>query len=776
MAGRLSIACCGGIALLSLALFLPEPASAQCVVDGDASPPSCDGDGGANTIDITGVVNETVSTFGDFDTVNLNGEIAPPDGDAGIVDNDGGLAVSGNGSITTTNADGISASGTGDVSVDGVQIDVGTSGAGIAEIGEGDVSVSNATITVNGQNAGDYGIAESGGGSVTVENSVVHSDSDSGINEQGDGDVVIQSSTVSSGGFAVGGPTGYGISEAGDGSVEVSDSTVFSTDNWGITEQDTGSVVVNNSTVYSTVNWGIREREGGNVEVYDSTVYSLANWAITEGGAGSVIVRNSTVYSTDNYAINEDDAGGVTVENSTVYSLANYAITTSGGGDVTITDSDVYTTDPGRAAIDHEGNGDELTFDNSRIASVAGGASLDSTGTGNTYNVLAGTVFEGQIDLSSPDNTFVFGPGLNTALQFNQLPNTITTNGLPLVVSGTTVAVVDVTGFAVTDEVLTDLTRSIAGTVETRLDARRSGHGDGRTVMGDIGITPVADLAAPARQTGLWGSIFGGYSHLEETSQTSAADHGFGGIVAGYDMALSASTVGGLFVGFAKGDVTTPHDAFNNDMTSGFGGAYVSHETGSMFLDASVLAGVMNNQTDRLINNNVVAGGLETASADYDGVLFSPSVKVGFNQGLYGSTLTPSLRVRYAGLYLDSYSESGSSVDMDVSDRNVHVVEVRGELAMALATREVGSGNWHTRLKGGIDGIFNWGDNVDATLLGTNISFAAGQEDSVIRGFAGAEATFISYGGTRFIAGVEAGYDSADTFSADARLGVNVPF
>lgn len=148
------------------------------------------------------------------------------------------------------------------------------------------------------------------------------------------------------------------------------------------------------------------------------------------------------------------------------------------------------------------------------------------------------------------------------------------------------------------------------------------------------------------------------------------------------------------------------------------------------------------------------------------------------DQGIGGSTLTPSVLVCYVGLYLDGYNESvaTSAAGLPVADRDVHVVEVRGELALALATSEVESGFWHTQLKGGVDGIFNWGDDVNASLLGNDLSFAAGDEDSIVRGFGGAEAVFTSHGGTQFTAGFKVGYDSAETLTADARMGLNVPF
>lgn len=409
-------------------------------------------------------------------------------------------------------------------------------------------------------------------------------------------------------------------------------------------------------------------------------------------------------------------------------------------------------------------------------------------GTNATLNLLAGSVIQGGIRFTSAGTARLnVGPGLNTYHALTGVPATINVNGMALADAGNAVrignilAVVDPTGFAVTDEVVTDLTRSITGSVEGHLAAQRACYGDNRVAMGDMSVSPVADLPPVQMRetcgTGLWGSLHGGYSDMQATDATSGSEHGFGGLVVGYDRALSVATTGGLFGGFAKGEVTTPNEAFYNDMLTAYGGAYLSHVTGSgLFFDLSVTAGVVMNDTERLVGNNQVAGGLETATAEYGGFLFSPSLKVGVDQGIGGSMLTPSVRVRYAGLYLDGYEESGSAAALAVGDRDVHVVEVRGELALALATKEVESGFWHTQIKGGVDGIFNWGDDVNSSLLGNNLAFATGDEDSIVRGFGGAEAVFTSHGGTQFTAGFEIGYDSAETFTADARMGVNVSF
>ena len=72
---------------------------------------------------------------------------------------------------------------------------------------------------------------------------------------------------------------------------------------------------------------------------------------------------------------------------------------------------------------------------------------------------------------------------------------------------------------------------------------------------------------------------------------------------------------------------------------------------------------------------------------DYDGLFVSPSATIGTSFAMNGGSLIPSLRARYAGLFLDSYDETGSAADLSVDDRDVNVFDFRAQLAYALAAR-----------------------------------------------------------------------------------------
>ncbi|TIW15542.1 MAG: autotransporter outer membrane beta-barrel domain-containing protein, partial [Mesorhizobium sp.] len=199
---------------------------------------------------------------------------------------------------------------------------------------------------------------------------------------------------------------------------------------------------------------------------------------------------------------------------------------------------------------------------------------------------------------------------------------------------------------------------------------------------------------------------------------------------------------------------------------------YLGYDAGAHFAEAAFVAGVLQERSRRHVANNLVLGGIETARADFNGVFLSPSVTLGMRLPVTAGTLIPSVRLRYAGLFFDDYTETGSDGDLAVSRRDVNVFEARGQLALALAPVSTPSQAWQTKLRTGVDAIAQNSDDVSATLLGQDISFPAGGEQFVLRGFAGADVAAEVGAGMTLNAGFEAGYgtDNAFTVRGQARL------
>ena len=362
------------------------------------------------------------------------------------------------------------------------------------------------------------------------------------------------------------------------------------------------------------------------------------------------------------------------------------------------------------------------------------------------------------------------------------LPNTINI-GAPFAISGTQLAVLDTTAFAQQDELLADLTGGIFNSIHARLAGGGAASFNSVSAM-QVGMSPMmlggammnlgaAESAteAPQATPGVWADVFGGLRNDDATATTFASDTQYFGGVAGIDGRLMPGVLVGAFGGAARStlDVALNGEAIEAD--SFFGGGYASFRGNRSFAHVMITAGTSDYDSNRRIANNLVAGGLETASASYDGAFISPEVTIGTTLEVGGFTIEPSARGRYAFLSLDGYTETGSAANLTVGDQDVSLWLGRMQIAFPFATEQV---TFAPRV--GVEAWTSDNDNVSAVLLGQAIAFAPGGDDSQVTGFIGATATTrLSASASAFLDGeVHAGDDGLTR--SEARAGVKVNF
>lgn len=397
-----------------------------------------------------------------------------------------------------------------------------------------------------------------------------------------------------------------------------------------------------------------------------------------------------------------------------------------------------------------------------------------------TLTLLSGSRIFGGIRFDyGPSATLNIGRGLDARLTLDGIPGTITTDGQLWVLDDTdpaaaVLAVVSPETVAGGSTAATTTTGAVAGTISNHIGARRSG---GAADSAPLAYAPaVAGPAfpdfAPDDEYGVWTSAYG--TILERTGAGGGRASTQGGALAGFDTRLSEDSLAGIYAGFGRGVVMAATGGSSTETTSLMGGAYASFSHGPVFVDVNASIGATVNRSTRNLINNLVAGGIETATADYTGFFVSPSVKVGIDHDIGAARLTPSVSLLYAGIYQPGYSETGSSANLSFGAQSTHVLTARAELELGTLDQDDVPGGWSGSFKLGADGTVTNGSAVSATLIGAPLEFAA-STNLEARGFAGLNIEYAT-GGTTFAATSEVGLSTTGILSASIQGGIGAKF
>lgn len=248
------------------------------------------------------------------------------------------------------------------------------------------------------------------------------------------------------------------------------------------------------------------------------------------------------------------------------------------------------------------------------------------------------------------------------------------------------------------------------------------------------------ELYDPA--TVVWAQGFGGLRKQPEDLPVLASRHNFAGAAIGFDRMVSPYLRLGAFAGGASGKLNTDFTVQNIESDYAFGGLYGRYDWRRSFFDFAVSVGRSKNDSERIINNNLVPNGIEIAKASYNGWFVSPEATYGWRLPLTGwasapvyvptIAAVPSAKVRYLAAWYDGYAETGSTANLTVDARSLQTFEGRLQLALTASMALPWGSFLHADIRGGAIGFARVGDKtVSGLLLGQGLAFPVPGKDQV---------------------------------------------
>ncbi|MBR0963108.1 autotransporter domain-containing protein [Bradyrhizobium diazoefficiens] len=538
--------------------------------------------------------------------------------------------------------------------------------------------------------------------------------------------------------------------------------------------------VVNNSSVQSAQGSGIRTFNQGPAQTLPDTII---NFGIASGLVGINQVANSTDVITVNYGKVSGSLLGILAQSTGSSTVVNAGTVVGGGA--------------GRFGIQvgyFNQNSPSVLVNSGGILNFGGTAIILAT-TDNALVLAPGSFIVGNIQLNGTRKAVQVDVG-NQNLTFTSLASATVTGSVPVAVVGNRIVSVDPTGFAGAGRTLMDFTRAVSGLLGGRSGDGAAGGGTlgfaADSAVADDVFAQVLGYAQPATGavwfknpslttadgTTVWAKGFYGQRIQQADGPVLRSVTNFYGGALGLDRQVQGDLRLGAVVG--GGNISSSFDLNAGDLRSdiGFGGLYGRKDFGRTFLDFALLGGASSNRATRArINNNLLAGGLETATASYGGWFVSPELAVGVRTELApGWTVTPAARLRYLAAGFDGFTEAGSTANLTVGSRTSQNVEERGELSVTrTATSELG--RLQISFAGGVIGQQRVGDGgINAVVLGQALAFATPGKASLAGGFASASFDWRMRNNASLFAGTEyvAMNDSSGTITGKA--GVRIGF
>lgn len=521
-----------------------------------------------------------------------------------------------------------------------------------------------------------------------------------------------------------------------DGNTIINNGTIRTLVDNGILVED-NNTVTNNGTIIS-VDDGI-DAEDGNTIVNNGTINSGDDGIDVDGT--STVTNRGTIVSTGDDGVDIEGSGTVLVNFGSITGFEGGVVVDAAVNGSTIINagSIINSQGPSQPAFELRGGaGDHLIFQESPLTvgtiifGVLGGA---ANGTGDTVE-------------------FRVAGGRSLDVSFNTLPdNVLHDSSIQSTVVDRTnnrVIYVDPTGFSANTVWLDGLARSIFDAIASAND----GSGTNSSTNAYFLQTGDASATSDAQPYRAWASGFTTASRQKRSGVNGDLTGVDGGAVFGFDADISAQTRMGLFGGVSHGRMNVENDHQSITTTGGYLGVYADWTDEEIFANFTLFGGFSEQDSKRDVANNLVVGGIETASASYSGAFISPALTLGRQIAEFsdGTPLLGSVRVHYSGMWLDGYTESGVTNPVTVGDREIHRFGARAQLSFPEDVIAADGGAVRVDRRAGLDYAFSPNSqNVSGSVAGLPLNFEAEFDNKGPAGFVGFDFTRVLEGGDRIL-------------------------
>ena len=663
----------------------------------------------------------------------------------------------------------------------GIQADVVTVTGNTGVISGGTFAIdaaSSATITnghgvIGGEDVAIGSSATTLGNTITLDNAGAVTANGIAINGQTI-NVNSNTGTIQAGSYAIEATGTATVNNAGTIKSTTASGILAATAN--VTNLSTGTIdglavgiaatnmVVNNAGAIQGGNFGIGANGGGQATITNTST------GVIQGSVGILSQGNLTLTNAGSVT---GTSVGISLNggSSSIANLAGGQISgaivgvDSSANNLTIANAGTIS---GATAIKSENGVITITnFGTVKSTAGASGTAIQLSGDGDTLNVKKGSTIVGQVDFQdghdvvNVDSTAPQVPkGVSTlsratsvvvdALkqQFVNAENVIVNitggnfsgYGQPTVTANGVTAALDPTALSQQDRALMDFTGGMSSMVQGRL----SGSGNIQSASyapedAHAEMFSKAPAATWSPKINVWSSMFGAVRSQNGTDTTlDSSSSAFGGAI-GVDRRIAPNWLVGVFLGGGNGTLNVSLSSQKIDTDYVSGGAYSRFEWGQQFVDTTLQVGGMNNHSSRLVQNNV-SGGLDHATASYNGWFVSPEIAYGYHVNLgSGTMVTPIVRARYVAGMFDGFNEAGSAQTLSIGSRTLQDFEERGEVEFSKMANFFGAEQpFKLFFHGGVIAWQRAGDAaVNAVLIGQSLSFLTPGKSSAVGGVAG---------------------------------------